>query len=748
MIKDFFAGVFFMANLLLCATGFGQPPVCGSDTYRSDQLTRNWNTPEAENRFRESLYQHLSAKQLHSRNSSVPVVVPVVYHIMHNNGPENISDSLVQASIAELNLRFQNSAPFFDSTGHPINIQFCLATVDPFGYPTNGITRTVTTLTDLDGSPAQDSAMKILMRWPPDMYLNVWTVNSIFGNTAGYASFPYNAGQYWDGIVSEYQYVTNYYLMAHEAGHYFGLYHTFQGGCYNFNCLLNGDGVCDTPPDDSYIGFPCMGNSCTTELQDTTGLQPFTGDVDELPNYMDYSFCTLSFTQGQADRMEAVIQLQRSSLQLSNGCGNNPGQPASVAAFNFAVSDCNNGQVSFSDSASTQSISSEWDFNGDGIYEITGHDFTHQFPATGIYTVMMRTYGPGGCDSTTQTVAVQKGTGFHYPIVSLPQPTTDTIRACQGTILNFDGDPAGSNFLWSTGETTASISIVADSAMAVSLTMTDSTGFVWDTDCSPVYILVYPSDTPVITYDDTTGYTCQGDIITVYITNYNPGLYYWWVYHVSTGWFNTGSHDTSYSYIPDPANGSMFYVTYSNAAGCNSQSNTLLIQPQYTVYFTNQWLTVNGYTLSTPANGHQAQWYNWGVPIPGANGVSYTVTGTGCYSKEAWFPGYPACAVMSDTVCFTFTGTNEINYPQATVHPNPVRDQLNILLSQTVSTAVPVRICDLSGKLVLETMLKPTNGSNEAKVDVEALADGMYFLYLPFDPESTPVRFVKSGGRY
>lgn len=738
---------FFIFFLVLNQSAQAQYPACGADILRQEMQFQYPGLIVGEQQFNEKIFRVFSGMEPSPDRQPVPVVVPVVFHIMHNNGPENVADSIIQTAVDQLNLRFQNSAPYFDSTGHVINIQFCLASIDPFGNPTTGITRTVTPLTVLSGGAADDSAMKNLMRWPPELYLNIWVVNTIFGNTAGYATFPYNAGQAWDGIVNEYLYLTNSYLLTHEAGHYFGVYHTFQGGCYNYNCLLNGDNVCDTPPDNSYIGSPCMGNSCSTEMQDTSGFNPFTSDVDELPNYMDYSWCNLSFTQGQVDRMEAVVQLQRASLQLSNGCGNNPGQPAPVAAFTYTVSPCNNGQVTFNDATSLNTLSSEWDFNGDGLYEVSGHNFTFTFPASGTYNVTLRTYGAGGSDMTSQTVTVYKGTTFNYPIVNYPQMITDTIRACQGATLVFEGDPTGSAYLWSTGETTSTISLVADSSMAISLTMTDSSGFVWSTQCTPVYILVYPSAPPVITYDDTVGYTCQGDVVTLYITNYVPGTYYWWVYHVSTGWFNTGSHDTTYSYIPDPANGSFFYVTYTNGAGCSSTSNTILIQPQYTVYFPNNPLTVNGYTLSTPNNGHQAQWYNWGVPIPGANGISYTVTQTGCYSKEAWFAGYPACAVMSDTVCFLFSGMEEQASNPFTIFPNPANDQLHIQLNGYADESAQLQVFDMLGCQVLNVVKNiPSQSADPSlSLDISSLEDGMYVLRIGKTKFSSPIRFVKNG---
>ena len=79
----------------------------------------------------------------------------------------------------------------------------------------------------------------------------------------GYATMPPGGGA-TDGIV-----VGGFgKVLAHEMGHYLGLYHTFEGGCYNADCLTSGDRVCDTPPDNSVrASFSCTlpENSCFTD---------------------------------------------------------------------------------------------------------------------------------------------------------------------------------------------------------------------------------------------------------------------------------------------------------------------------------------------------------------------------------------------------------------------------------------------------------------------------------------------------
>ncbi|MBK7390488.1 MAG: hypothetical protein IPI23_15875 [Bacteroidetes bacterium] len=320
-------------NILSITFASAQAPFCGFDEQRNHINSTIPEMAQKELQMNDAIYESIITNRV-KRNSGGTMIIPIVFHIMHNNGPENIADSVVFNAVDELNLRFQNAAPYFDSTGNPVNIQFCLASIDPLGNPTNGITRTVTTLTNIVNG-TDDAIMKSLNRWSPLLYCNVWVVNSIDGDVAGYASYPTGAGSATDGIVLESAYVTNFHVLAHEAGHYFGLLHTFNFICNNYNCLLDGDLVCDTPPDTSSYGYPCQWNSCSSDTQDTTGLSPFLTDVNELPNYMDYTNCPLSFTNGQAQRMEMALMMYRSLLLNSNGCGTNPGQAIPVAGFNF-----------------------------------------------------------------------------------------------------------------------------------------------------------------------------------------------------------------------------------------------------------------------------------------------------------------------------------------------------------------------------------------------------------------------------
>lgn len=257
--------------------------------------------------------------------------IPVVVHVIHKgeafpNGT-NISDLQVRGAINGLNEKYSKLI----GAGLDVEIQFCLATRDPQGCPTNGITRNNGTVLPKyknfgiafsDTLGASDHDVKDLSKWPVDQYYNIWVVNKISGSVngggiAGYAYYP--NGNDYDGTVllsSEMTYASK--TLAHEVGHGLNLAHTFNGdvdssGCpINNDCTTDGDEICDTPPH----GINDCGdfNPCTTE-----------GDWDNTRyNYMSYCFPDISlsrFTQGQKDRMRATLLINpRAALLNSPAC--------------------------------------------------------------------------------------------------------------------------------------------------------------------------------------------------------------------------------------------------------------------------------------------------------------------------------------------------------------------------------------------------------------------------------------------
>ncbi len=378
---------------ILCASSKGQDGHfhnCGS-SHINEALLRD----KAIEKKQQELDQLWSIYQKDDKRlAPPPYTLPVVVHIIHNNGPENISNTLVNQAIQDLNDAFSNNGYYNQMTGVDTRIQFCLAQRDPNGLITNGITRTASALTTVNMN-TQDIALKNLSRWDPTQYINIWIVNEICSNSscsvAGYAYYPSAHGQLMDGIVLEYDFMgvspANSSVLAHEMGHYLGLYHTFQGGCANNNCAVDGDKVCDTPPDASTANIPCgiAVNSCTTDVN-----SGFSVDQNDLiTNFMDYSSltCYSDFTTGQRDRMHFSIDQVRTSLLQSPACLPPCSNPI-TSNFTTPSSTITVGSsLNFTNLSTGNTNSWTWLINGTPFS--TGFNTSYQFNTIGAFEISL-----------------------------------------------------------------------------------------------------------------------------------------------------------------------------------------------------------------------------------------------------------------------------------------------------------------------------------------------------------------------
>jgi len=234
------------------------------------------------------------------------LTIPVVVHIVYRNSTENLSLAQIQSQIDILNEDFRRTNSDADnvwSQAADTEIEFCLATVDPNGNATSGITRTSTRKRSFsynnDGVKFNSSGG--IDAWPAGDYMNMWVCN-LGSGLLGYAQFPGGAAA-TDGIVIDYAYfgdtgtATAPYDLGrtatHEVGHYLGLRHIWGDG----PCGAD-DFVSDTPESDASNGGCAIGHvSC--------------GSVDMVQNYMDYSYdaCMNLYTAGQTTRMRAYFDV-------------------------------------------------------------------------------------------------------------------------------------------------------------------------------------------------------------------------------------------------------------------------------------------------------------------------------------------------------------------------------------------------------------------------------------------------------
>ncbi|MDQ3143059.1 MAG: M43 family zinc metalloprotease [Bacteroidota bacterium] len=327
VLQELVVGCIFF---VLCIGILKAQAPCAFDEIHQDLLRRDATYAKNVAATNQAIYEYSKTyyQQKNKPRSKPTYIVPVVIHLIVPPGVaiglgNNLSNLQVEQGLDYLNQAFANQGPFSAINGVDVGIQFCLARRDPNNRPTNGITRNSSTLVNdpmcLPGTDANsDAQIKQLVNWDCRQYVNIWLVTDLFNTNfgcglAGYAYFP-GAPCTVDGIVQEARYwntAGGARVTAHEMGHYFALDHTFNGGCVNANCLLDGDRVCDTPPDNSPAFAPCNTNSCN-EVPDLP---------DDNTNYMDYTGCGAAhFTDGQRVRMIAALEGPRKSLIQSRGC--------------------------------------------------------------------------------------------------------------------------------------------------------------------------------------------------------------------------------------------------------------------------------------------------------------------------------------------------------------------------------------------------------------------------------------------
>jgi hypothetical protein len=80
----------------------------------------------------------------------------------------------------------------------------------------------------------------------------------------------------------------------------------------------------------------------------------------------------------------------------------------------------------------------------------------------------------------------------------------------------------------------------------------------------------------------------------------------------------------------------------------------------------------------------------------------------------------------------------------ANVFPNPTNGKLNVILEASDSQNAQLRICDITGRTVLQHNATCTSGSNTFILDMESLPNGYYLLVIDNGNASSTMRVVKN----
>jgi len=358
--------------------------------------------------------------------SPVKYSIPVVFHILHLGGVENISEAQIFDQMRILNRDYQkfNSdtsliIPEFKGNIADVGFEFKLAQIDPDGKCTNGIIRHYTDKTNWDANRLED----FIYTWPAESYLNFYIVKTI--NIAPAYSFLPGVGipPSADVVVCQSNLVgsigtanvANSRVLTHEVGHWFGLPHIW--GITNAPGVACGDDfVDDTPITKGFtVCNPSNSKTCNNSI------------TENWQNYMDYTPCKLMFTNGQKEYMYNTILSginQRDNLiseenLIKTGIkGNQICTP--VVNFNSSKTViCKGESARFSNTSNVgnNSFSLDWRFGG-GLPNSSSDSIVDvQFLEVGNYEVKLVLTTPIGKDSLAQVIKVVDGSNGIKPSI-------------------------------------------------------------------------------------------------------------------------------------------------------------------------------------------------------------------------------------------------------------------------------------------------------------------------------------------
>lgn len=663
---------------------------------KNPELLKNREALES---FTEQYVQQKEAEMSSgNKGASVVRIIPVVVHVIHQGGSENISDAQILDQIDSLNKDFRrlnadtvNTPAVFKPLSGDAEIEFRMAQIDPNGNCTNGIVRVYSQLT----VNARDN-VKALSYWPRDKYLNIWVVSSIAntggspGQVIGFAQFP-GGNALTDGVVIKHDFMgsigtaaggnNNGRTATHEIGHWLNLRHIWgDAQCGN-------DFVSDTPPQ-----FAANLSICPSwpNLSNCSGNSP---NGDMFTNYMDYTNgnCQDQFSVGQCNRMNAALSSAlsgRSNLWSSQNLaatgtnGTAPQLCAPQADFIPRPSYiCQGATVTFSDESWNGPVTSRtWSFPGGTPATDTSANPVITYNTPGTYDVTLSVTNASGTTSKT----------IQGRVIVSANTATSLVPYSEG----FEGGVFPPATDWfknnNNGTTEWDINNLAAKTGSYSINLYNFTGAAKGTDdfILPAFDLTNVSNT-MMTFD----------------------LAYARINSTST-------------------NGDKLTVFFSTNCGA-------IWTPRYSK--TGAQLETTGAPVSTDFFPSSSQWRQESVNL-----VPITVSGRPNVRFRFEFTHDTGNNIFIDNINLTgLVGLDEVNANNSNVniYPNPSSSVTFVDFNMTLTGPVRIEVTDTKGRIISTFADELPAGEHQYTMPADLNA-GVYFVRLIFGDQSVTKKVV------
>src|SRR6218665_15822 len=639
---------------------------------------------------------------------AIQYTIPVVFHVLHNGGSENISKEQIMSALAILNRDYAMlnadtisvQAPF-QSLRARADIKFELATKAPDGTCFSGITRTLSPLS-FDGSSGSAQISAIVSGndvyqndWPGNKYLNIYICAEI-GGAAGYTMLPagWSANSMQNGIFILHTYLGNIgtsseyssRALTHEVGHWLNLDHVWGGNNNPGSAGCGGtDNVQDTPATQgSNLQCNLSANSCSTD----NGYWGF-DQIDNVENYMDYSYCSKMFTTGQVTRMRTALTVSGTGranvISASNLNAVGAGATPVLCQAKFStpkIHVCAGETVDFTDESYNAVSGWTWSFPSGTPVSATTQNASTTWNTPGTYTVTL--------------TATDGSTTDNYTMIIVVLPNNETLpfyESFEG-MSNFNGSTRW--FTETPGNSTA-------------WAVTNTAG---KTGTNSVKLANFGQSAGVI--DRLT----SGQVDLSGITATEATFSFRYAYRKRTA---ANSDQLKVFFTTDC--GETWNVRKTLSASTMTQGSTAASTWTPT---SNDWVTVH---VTNMTSSYWVENFRFRFEFTSGGGNNIYIDDINIYEGPE----------SNDVVA----GLDELaSVNGAILYPNPADNELNVKFNATTSQAMRVVITDITGKIVQTHSIQAIQGENMVFISTEQLAAGSYFLNLTEGTAAMTLPFV------
>lgn len=704
-----FANIMKQVTLIIFLTfgisALAQDNWCGTDAKLEEAYQAN---PDLRRTIAAQIVNMRQSMTVSDRSDSL--TIPVVFHIVHDNGIGNISQAQILDAMRMINEDFNRTHADATNTRNTTNAPFApvaanmkicfeLAKIDPNGDCTNGVQRRNSPAASYNGN--DNTTKKFngggLDVWDRSKYFNIWVVNTVQSSSAnsitlGYAQFPYFGNPANYGVIIRHDRVGSIgtatvgdRTLTHEIGHCFGLFHTFQSGCgtNSSDCSSQGDFCCDTPPV-SQAQWSCATNqnNCSqVPLNDYYGFDAY----DQFENFMSYSPCQNMFSNDQKsivfnnfDDFTWLANLATASNLVATGVS----LPSTLCNASFEADRtiiCAGDQVAFSDMSYSNVTARNWTFAGGNPSTSTDSLTIVTYNTPGNYTVSISVTDGVNTENTSKTSYITV-----LPAIGAALPLKEGFET-----ITF---PDNQNFFSSKNGTVSDWEITSNGASLGAKSL--------------------------------------------FYDNFNKGS------ENAVVTFESGPIDLSTLSVSD-----QLYFTFDYAYSKRSSFDSEALR----VYISNDcgetWIT--RLILSGNLLGDDFQFSSYNASSADFSRESLTVLANSDYVSnfryKFEFSSDGGNNIFIDNINISTEAplsVNEIDNNEAiTLYPNPVKTTLNIGVG-TVKVE-SFQIINSGGQLIMSETQPTINANRLLNIDTEELARGIYYITLINKKQVITKKFIK-----